>query len=121
MNRSMDPPARSDVASKVVAAEAISPPKLRVWNMICLSAISDDPYERDMVRFAINWRCYGGGPPGQIFEEFGLPEHEFFRRILLLVRAPTSSLALGRPLTEQLVQTCLSRLRRCRLRSSKPA
>ncbi|MDO8942359.1 MAG: hypothetical protein Q7U75_04200 [Desulfobacterales bacterium] len=118
MNRSIDSPAKGYVASKAAAAEDVSRPKLRVSNTICLAAISDDRYERDMVKFVISWRYYGGGPPGQIFEEFGLAEHEFFRRVFLLIKAPTASLALGRPLTQELAQTCLSRLRRCSLRQS---
>lgn len=89
--------------------------------MVCLSAISNDPYERDMVKFAISWCCYGGGPAGQIFEEFGLAEQEFFRRVFLLIKAPTASLALGQALAQQLAQTCISRLRSRNDRPSKPA
>ncbi|NTY63999.1 hypothetical protein [Mycolicibacterium sphagni] len=93
-----------------VATDDVSRFTLRSRNAILLSAISKDPYERDMVRFAIDWREYGGGAAGQIFEEFGLAEHEFFRRVFLLIKTPTARVVLGQILAQQLTRMCLSRL-----------
>lgn len=101
---------RSGVASVgTVAIEDVSRPAPRSRNAP-LSAISKDPYERDMVRFAMDWLEYGGGAAGQIFEEFGLAEHEFFRRVFLLIKTPTARVLLGQVVAQQLTRMCLSRL-----------
>lgn len=121
MKSSIDSSAQGRVPSNAVAAEVVSLPKPRAQNVVGLSAISNDPYERDMVKFAISWRCYGGGSAGQIFEEFGLVEQEFFRRVFLLIKTPAANLVLGQALAQQLAQTCLSRLGNCYPRPSKPA
>jgi hypothetical protein len=40
--------------------------------------------ERAMIEFIRRWHRFGGGPARDIFAEFGLAEHEFFRRTLEL-------------------------------------
>jgi len=42
-------------------------------------------YERAMIEFIRRWHRFGGGPARDIFE-FGLAEHEFFRRTLELLQ-----------------------------------
>jgi hypothetical protein len=44
-------------------------------------------YERSMIDFIQRWHRFGGGSARDIFVEFGLPEHEFFRRTLELIQA----------------------------------
>ena len=43
-------------------------------------------YERAMIEFIRLWHRFGGGPARDIFAEFGLAEHEFFRRTLGLLQ-----------------------------------
>src|SRR6478736_5698755 len=43
-------------------------------------------YERAMIEFIRRWHRFGGGPARDIFAEFGLAEHEFFRRTLELLQ-----------------------------------
>jgi len=43
-------------------------------------------YERSMIDFIRHWHRFGGGSARDIFVEFGLREHEFFRRTLELVQ-----------------------------------
>jgi hypothetical protein len=43
-------------------------------------------YERAMIEFIRRWHRFGGGSARDIFAEFGLAEHEFFRRILGLLQ-----------------------------------
>jgi hypothetical protein len=43
-------------------------------------------YERSMIDFIRSWHRFGGGSARDIFVEFGLPEHEFFRRTLELLQ-----------------------------------
>ena len=45
-----------------------------------------DGYERGIIEFIRRWHRFGGGSARDIFVEFGLPEHEFFRRTLELVQ-----------------------------------
>ena len=42
--------------------------------------------ERAMIEFIRLWHRFGGGPARDIFAEFGLAEHEFFRRTLELLQ-----------------------------------
>ena len=42
-------------------------------------------YERNMLEFIRRWHRFGGGSARDIFVEFGLAEHEFFRRTLELL------------------------------------
>ena len=42
--------------------------------------------ERAMIEFIRLWHRFGGGPARDIFAEFGLAEHEFFRRTLGLLQ-----------------------------------
>lgn len=100
----------TSVDSTAVAPEDTSLLGMRARYSVHLSAISRDPFECDMVKFVMSWHSYGGGPRSLIFEEFGLTEREFFRRVFVLVRAPTACLAIGRGLSEQLVQMCRYRL-----------
>jgi hypothetical protein len=44
-----------------------------------------DRFERAMIDFATRWYRYGGGSSSEIFEEFGLREEVFFRRVLDLM------------------------------------
>jgi hypothetical protein len=75
-----------------------------------LSAVSGDPFERDMVDFVIRWSRYGGGSSADIFEQFGLVEPEFFRRVLVLINAPGLCLGIDRSVINQVRRTCLARL-----------
>ena len=43
-------------------------------------------YERAMIEFIRRWHRFGGGSARDIFVEFGLAEHEFFRRTLELLQ-----------------------------------
>ena len=43
-------------------------------------------YERAMIEFIRRWHRFGGGSARDIFAEFGLAEHEFFRRTLELLQ-----------------------------------
>ena len=43
-------------------------------------------YDRAMIEFIRRWHRFGGGPARDIFAEFGLAEHEFFRRTLELLQ-----------------------------------
>jgi len=43
-------------------------------------------YERAMIEFIRRWHRFGGGSARDIFAEFGLAEHEFFRRTLGLLQ-----------------------------------
>jgi hypothetical protein len=43
-------------------------------------------YERSMIDFIRRWHRFGGGSARDILVEFGLPEHEFFRRTLELLQ-----------------------------------
>lgn len=52
-------------------------------------------YEWAMVEFIRRWYRFGGGSARDIFEEFGLGEHEFFIRVLDLVQAVASADAPG--------------------------
>src|SRR5262245_33518660 len=45
-----------------------------------------DGYERGIIEFIRRWHRFGGGSARDIFVEFGLAEHEFFRRTLELVQ-----------------------------------
>ncbi|WP_006247377.1 hypothetical protein [Mycolicibacterium tusciae] len=54
-------------------------------------------YEWAMVEFIRRWYRFGGGSARDIFEEFGLGEHEFFIRVLDLVQAVASADAPGLP------------------------
>ena len=42
--------------------------------------------ERAMIEFIRRWHRFGGGSARDIFAEFGLAEHEFFRRTLELLQ-----------------------------------
>ncbi len=42
--------------------------------------------ERAMIEFIRRWHRFGGGSARDIFVEFGLAEHEFFRRTLELLQ-----------------------------------
>ena len=44
-----------------------------------------DPFELSMLEYARRWLRYGGGPAAEIFEQFGLVEATFFRRVLVLL------------------------------------
>jgi hypothetical protein len=48
-----------------------------------------------MVEFIRRWYRFGGGSAREIFEEFGLDEHEFFIRVLDLLQTAVSADALG--------------------------
>jgi hypothetical protein len=43
--------------------------------------------ERAMIEFIRRWHRFGGGSARDIFAEFGLAEHEFFRRTLELLQS----------------------------------
>jgi hypothetical protein len=43
-------------------------------------------YERSMIDFIRHWHRFGGGTARDIFVEFGLPEQDFFSRILQLLQ-----------------------------------
>jgi hypothetical protein len=43
--------------------------------------------ERVMIDFIRRWHRFGGGSARDIFAEFGLDEHEYFRRTLELLEA----------------------------------
>jgi len=43
-------------------------------------------FERSMIQFIRRWHRFGGGSARDIFVEFGLAEHEFFRRTLELLQ-----------------------------------
>jgi hypothetical protein len=105
---------------RVVGGSDIAVRHFRDTTTMWLSAISNDPYERDMIKFVVIWSDYGGGPSSQIFEDFGLCEREFFRRVFLLVAGPTADLALGGALARRLQRICLARLRGRDCRSSRP-
>lgn len=64
-----------------------------------------------MVEFVIRWSRYGGGSAADIFEEFGLPDVEFFRRVFVLINAPGVCLGVDRAVVDQIRRTCLVRLR----------
>lgn len=79
-----------------------------------IAAVSADRFEQDMVDFVIRWARYGGGCSADIFEEFGLSEAEFFRRVLVLVSAPMVNVVIDRVVLDRIRSTCLTRLRRLR-------
>jgi hypothetical protein len=43
--------------------------------------------ERAMIEFIRRWHRFGGGSAQDIFAEFGLAEHEFFRRTLEILQS----------------------------------
>ncbi|AZG47606.1 DUF3263 domain-containing protein [Gordonia insulae] len=38
--------------------------------------------ESEVLDFATRWARYGGGPPAEIRERFGMTDREFFRQVL---------------------------------------
>ncbi|WP_158019688.1 hypothetical protein [Mycolicibacterium rhodesiae] len=95
------------------AGEQLSPTRIagRARGRYGFAVVSADRFDQDMVEFVIRWRRYGGGCAADIFEEFGLPEAEFFRRVFVLVTAPSVGLVIDRVVLDQIRHTCLTRLR----------
>ncbi|MDN4521855.1 hypothetical protein NWT09_28245 [Mycolicibacterium sp. jd] len=95
------------------AGEPLSPTRIdgRARVRYGFAVVSADRFEQDMVEFVIRWRRYGGGCAADIFEEFGLSEAEFFRRVFVLVTAPSVDLVIDRVVLSQIRRTCLTRLR----------
>jgi hypothetical protein len=48
------------------------------------------PDQQAMVAFAMRWEPYGGGDD-EILPLFGIPVHEFYRRVCDLVETPSNS------------------------------
>jgi hypothetical protein len=76
-----------------------------------VSGTTADRFEQDMVEFVFRWSCYGGGSAAEIFEEFGLPEVEFFRRVFVLTNAQRIGPSADHPILVKVRCTCLNRLR----------
>ncbi len=96
--------------SLVPAPSDPKPTRRGSWLAMTLSRLSRDPYERDMFRFIIIWRTYGGGSAEEIFEQFGLSEHEFFSRVMALTDSAAAWM-LGDALVQDIRELCLMRLR----------
>jgi hypothetical protein len=100
------------VQGSPAATNGVAMPRRWGWHAISMSSLSSDPYERDMIKFVIVWRQYGGGRSEEIFEQFGLPEREFFCRVLVLAESPSALLVLGSARVQEIRELCLSRIRK---------
>lgn len=69
-----------------------------------------DTFERSMVDFAIRWCQFGGGSSQDIFEEFGLFEADFFRRVLDLTIELSEDNGDHQQLCEEVRRVCRLRL-----------
>lgn len=63
-----------------------------------------------MLAFAVKWRHWNGGPPEDIFVEFGITTEPYFQRLRRILSDRQRN-TLPRELTEQLREICDSRLR----------
>jgi hypothetical protein len=66
-------------------------------------------YERAMIEFIRRWHRFGGGSARDIFAEFGLGEHEFFRRTLELLSTGPSA-GINEETAEYIRKVCRWRL-----------
>jgi len=74
-----------------------------------MAGMSPDRFELAMIEHGRRWWAFGGGSRDQIFEEFGLSEEQFFRRLLdLVTNHPVTS--LDRRTSDRIRGTCLRRL-----------
>lgn len=69
-----------------------------------------DNFERSMVDFVIRWCHFGGGSPQDIFQEFGLFEADFFRRVLRLTKDTGNADGADLFLRDQVRRVCRHRL-----------
>ncbi|MEU1984472.1 DUF3263 domain-containing protein [Nocardia sp. NPDC019395] len=67
--------------------------------------------EAEIIEFALVWRHWGGGRDSDIFVEFGIPPHEYFRRLSALIeRGALTRLPAG--IVRQLRDICRDRAAR---------
>ncbi|SBS79676.1 hypothetical protein MHPYR_90026 [uncultured Mycobacterium sp.] len=74
-----------------------------------------DEVEKAMVEFVRRWYPYGGGLSGDIFVDFGMPECDFFFRILKLLTTDYVASRIGPAELRSLRDLC-----RWRLESIRP-
>ena len=66
-------------------------------------------YERAMIDFIRRWHRFGGGSARDIFEEFGLSEHEFFTKTVELLGS-TGAWGVGEETAKRIRKVCRWRL-----------
>ena len=74
-------------------------------------------YERAIIDFIRRWHRFGGGSARDIFEEFGLSEHEFFAKTIELLGS-TGALGVSEETAIRIRKVCRWRLS---VRSHTPA